>query len=255
MGNDYSNNLVSVIIPVFNSARFLRKTVDSALNQTYSPLEIVLIDDHSDDDSPIIIEEYQTRNANIISHRLERNSGAAVARNKGLELAGGRFIAFLDSDDIWLPEKIEKQMSLISEKSCGFCFTAYDLIDSCDNLIRPHFEIKDVVSYRDLLTKTWITTSTVLIDRLIVHDFLMPQRRTGQDYATWLMILRGGFKAYGINKPLVRVRKIVKSLSSNKIQNIMDVWQIQTELEKIHPFRASINTLLYICNALAKRFL
>ncbi len=255
MGNTYPNDIVSVIIPVFNSARFLRKTIDSVLEQTYSPLEIVIIDDSSNDDSPKIIEEYQTRNANIISHRLEQNSGAAVARNKGLEIAGGRFIAFLDSDDIWLPEKTEKQLRFMRENRSAISYSSFQMIDENGRIIKNNVRVPEKTNYQILLKNTVIATSTVIVDRSITGPFKMPLLRSGQDYATWLMLMRRGICADGINKVLTSYRKVNNSLSSNKLKSVGQVWYIQTKIEKISPLHAVWNCSVYACNAFRKHYL
>jgi len=118
--SSFENQLVSVIIPVYNSEKYIAKTLESALMQTYKDIEIILVDDCSIDNSAIIIHKFMRVHKNIVFHQLEKNSGVAVARNKAIELAKGRYLAFLDSDDIWYPEKIEKQLKLMKQKTQQF---------------------------------------------------------------------------------------------------------------------------------------
>lgn len=120
MAELYNNRTVSVITPVYNAARFIAGTVESAATQTYKDIEIVLVDDCSKDNSAEIITELQKKYPNIVYHKQEKNQGAAVARNTALHLAKGRYVAFLDSDDLWLPEKIERQLALMAAKNCPF---------------------------------------------------------------------------------------------------------------------------------------
>lgn len=255
MKNKYDNQLVSVIVPVYNSEKYIGETIESALNQTYGNIEIILVDDCSRDNSKQIINKYIEKNNNIIYHLQERNLGAAIARNKGLELAKGRYVAFLDSDDLWYPDKTEKQIDFMKNNNIAFCYTAYEMIDDEGKLIKEKIKILEKAEYKHLLRRTMISTPTVIIDRLLIGDLKMPIRRTGQDYAYWLLLLRNVGAAYGIDEALVKVRRRAKSLSANKMQNIKDVWSIQTKNENITPLYALYNTVWYVLNAFVKRFL
>jgi teichuronic acid biosynthesis glycosyltransferase TuaG len=254
VNNPFNNEIVSVIIPVYNSEKYIDKTIDSVLNQTYNNIEIVLVDDCSKDSSAKIINEYVEKHENIVYNLLEKNSGAAVARNKALELAKGRYIAFLDSDDMWYPNKLEKQLKLMKQKNAPICYTAIEMIDENDELIKGKRNVLEQVNYNFLLKNTMLATSTMVIDRKLTGDFRMPLRRSGQDYATWLMLLRNGRNAYGINEALVKYRKGRNSLSSNKVKNIKKVWDIQTKNEKINPLSATVNSICYALNAFKKYY-
>lgn len=253
--NSFDNNSVSVIIPVYNSAKHLAEAINSALGQTYKNIEIVLVDDCSTDDSVRIIKEYSAKFPNIVYHYLETNSGAAVARNKALQLAKGRYVAFLDSDDIWYPQKTQKQLTLAAEKDAAFCFSAIEIMDDAGRLVKPRRDVPPTADYAFILKNTVIATSTVLIDRKVVGTFEMPLIRSGQDYAAWLQLLRNGMVAYGSNEALTKYRRRAKSLSSNKLESIQQVWRIQTENEGIGILPATINTCFFIFNAFRKHFL
>lgn len=247
--------LVSVITPVYKVERFIEITINSVLNQTYKNIEMILVDDCSPDKSAEIILEMAKKHPQIRYYKLEKNSGAAVARNKAIELANGEYIAFLDSDDLWKPEKIEKEVSLAKEKNAEFVFTAIEMIDEEGNLVKPKRKVKEVIDYKFLMTNTMIATSSVLIDINKVGKFQMPLIRSGQDYATWLMLLRNGRKAYGINEALTQYRRTENSLSSKKTKNWKKVWNIQVNEEKVHPFVAYIHCAGYVLNAVKKYFL
>lgn len=251
----YNNELVSVIIPVYNVEKYIAKTIESVLNQTYKNIELILVDDCSKDNSGSIISKYVEGHKNIIYHLLDNNSGAAVARNKAIEIANGRYIAFLDSDDLWYPEKIEKQLDLMNQKEAAISFTAIEMIDENDELLKGKRNVIDEIDYKFLLKNTMIATSSVVIDRNKTGDFRMPLIRSGQDYATWLLLMREGKNAYGINEVLVKYRKGRQSLSSNKVKNIKKVWRIQTRNENINPVNASINSICYALNAFKKHYL
>lgn len=251
---EFVKDLVSVITPVYNAERFLENTLKSVIDQTYKNIEIVLVDDCSKDKSAKIIERFMSEDIQIIYHLQDMNRGAGAARNKALELARGQYVAFLDSDDVWLPQKIEQQIALMKEKQTGFSYAAIEMIDENGNQIKSRRNIKETCDYKYLLHNTIIATSSVVIDRTILGDFRMSLRRGGQDYATWLMLLRPGFIAYGINQSLVKYRIGRKSLSSNKMKSFKQVWEIQTIDEKIGKIRAFFNVLAFGFNASKKYF-
>jgi len=250
----YDNATVSVIIPVYNAEKYIGNTIESVLNQTYKNISIVLVDDCSNDRSRRVIDGYLKYNENIIYHLNSTNIGAAKARNKALEIAKGRYVAFLDSDDLWYPEKIEKQLDFMTNNRIAFCYTAYEMIDDEGRLIKEKIRILEKAEYKHLLKRTMISTPTVLLDRQLIGDVKMPIRRTGQDYAYWLLLLRKIGIAYGIDEALVKVRRRKNSLSKNKIQNIRDVWSIQTKFENIPLLKATYNTTCYVFNSFFKRY-
>lgn len=252
MRRQFIDDLISVIIPVYNSEKYIKQTLDSILEQTYGRFEIVIVDDCSNDSTEEIIKSYMKEYMEIVYYRQEKNMGAGVARNKALEIAKGRYVAFLDSDDIWQAEKTAKQMKLIKHKNSAFCFTAIEMIDENNSIIKEKRKIKNKVDYKFLLRNTMIPTSSVIIDRKILGDFRMSNRRGGQDYATWLKLLRHGTIAYGIDEALVKYRVGNNSLSSNKFKSIKQVWEIQTQNEKINKISAGYNVVCFAFNALKK---
>lgn len=246
-----TNETVSVVIPVFNGERYLREALDSVLNQTYDDLDIVVVDDASTDSTPDILQEYGDR---IHSLRLERNQGAAVARNAALEAAKGRYVAFLDSDDLWLPDKIRLQLDLMLKTGAAFCYTGFERMDSYGKLLNVREPFQSTVTYRQLLRNTLIATSTVLLDRKQLGDFRMPLMRSGQDYATWLQLLRSSRTAFGLPDVLMRYRVVKNSLSSGKWKSIGQVWQVQTRLEHLPAVQAAFNTCCFCWNAFKKHY-
>ena len=188
----YIDELVSVIIPCYNSKHTIEKTIKSVLNQTYLNFEIVLVDDCSTDDSRQLLAQYEEQYQQVKFVLLKENSGAAVARNEGLKVAKGQYIAFLDSDDTWVPEKLEKQVDFMKKKQVAFSYTSYDVIDVNNQRIKKPLKIKERATYKTLLKKTLIATPTAMIDRNMTGEVYMPLKRTGQDYAFWLLLLGYG---------------------------------------------------------------
>lgn len=251
----YNNETVSVITPVYNVAKVIEKTLNSMLMQDYKNLEIVLVDDCSKDNSVEIIKRYLDKYPNIVYHKQVKNGGAAVARNTALNIAKGRYVAFLDSDDLWCDGKISQQLSFMKENDAAISCTAMDCIDEEDNSLNSVREVHKIISYKFLLHNTMIATSTVMIDRNKTGNFQMPLRRGGQDYATWLMLMRNGTICYGLNEVLSHYRVMNNSLSSNKWKSIRQVWEIQTQDEKINKMAAAINVCFFIVNGFIKHFI
>lgn len=253
MERQYVEGRVSVIIPTYNSEKYLEKTVSSVLAQTYKDIEIVLVDDCSKDSTREVIERISRVDKRVKFIFQKKNGGAAVARNTGINYAEGRYIAFLDSDDTWEPNKIEKQIAILNEGK-PFVFCAYDTVDENGTQIKGKIKIKETVSYRDLMTKTYISTPTVIYDRFFYRDVEMPLRRTGQDYAFWLVLLKMS-DAVGIDEPLVHVTRRGGSLSKNKLQSLRDVYEVQTRYEGISKAKAGYHTIRYLFYALKKKLI
>lgn len=255
MKREYTNDLVSVITPVYNAERFIKSSIESVLAQTYKNIEIVLVDDCSTDNSAEIIKDCCKKYPNVIYHLQEKNMGAGAARNKALELAQGRYAAFLDSDDMWKPQKIEKQIELMKKTGSPMSYTAIEMVDEDGKLVKSKRNIKESCDYKYLLHNTVIATSSVVADRKQLGDFRMHLRRGGQDYATWLRLLRNGAVARGVNEALVSYRMVSGSLSSNKFKSIKQVWEIQTQDEGIGKISAAFHVMCFCFNAFKKYFM
>lgn len=245
--------LVSVITPVYNAEEYIADTIHSVLNQTYENFEILLIDDCSIDSSKKIIEKLSARDKRVRYIPLNENSGAAVARNKGLEEANGRYIAFIDSDDLWKPEKLKEQLSFMHENSYGFTYTNYETITSGGEVKKSEIKVPSKINYTSLLKNTAITCSTVIIDRSIIGDFRMPLVRKGQDTATWLKILRDEPYAYALKETLTSYRHVPGSISSNKVEALKRTWNTYYNLEELPFMKASYYFVCYTLNAIRKR--
>lgn len=225
-------DLVSVVTPVHNAEKYIETTLKSILNQTYKNLEVILVDDASKDSSREIIKKYEKIDSRVRPILLDNNVGVANARNEGIKNARGQYIAFLDSDDIWLEEKLEEQIKFMQEKDIAFSHTAYEFMDEEGNKIGKTVRVVESVGYTDLLKQNSIGCLTVVIDRNKVEKIEMPQIRH-EDYATWLSILRDGNRAYGHDKVLALYRKSSNSLSGNKVKSAMWTWNIIRNVENV----------------------
>lgn len=245
---------VSIITPVYNAEAFLAETVASVLGQSFTNWELILIDDCSTDSSTSLMRKFSAEDSRIHSHSLETNQGAAVARNTGLALARGRYIAFIDSDDCWLPDKLSEQLAFMQEHGHAFTYTDLAYVDEAGNILKAESGIPNRLDYASLLKNTAIACSTVIIDREQVGDFRMPLVRKGQDTATWLMLMRErGVVAYGLPKVLNHYRQVAGSISSNRLGALRRTWHTYRHLEQLPLPKALYYFACYMWNAIKRR--
>lgn len=245
---------VSVITPTFNSKEFILDTVISVKNQTYKNWELILVDDASTDSTAKIIKDLADQDERIKIHLNTKNSGAAVTRNIGLKLAKGRFIAFLDSDDIWLATKLEKQVNFMRNKTIPISFTSYSLIDEKGLDLKKYVSSIDKVDYKEVLKNTIIGMSTSMIDtKIIGRNFAFLNIRSRQDLYLWITLLKKGHIAYGIKEILVNYRVRENSVSSNKIKGAKRVWYLYFKVEKLGFFKSLYYFFFYALNAVTKK--
>lgn len=208
---------VSVIIPAYNCARFISQAIDSALNQD-ALLEIIVIDDCSDDMLDRVMESYGDNPA-VRYVKNERNMGAAQTRNRGVSLAKGEYVAFLDGDDCWAEHKLEKQLDAIEKSGAVLCCTARELMTpegQCPGHVIP---VKPEITYRELLKHNSINCSSVLLRTAVAREFPMHHEDSHEDYIMWLEILQKYGKACGVNEPLLKYRLSNAGKSGNKIKS------------------------------------
>ncbi len=213
--------LVSIIMPAFNAAAFISESIDSVLRQTYRKWELIIINDCSYDATADIIRRYKEEDSRIIILTNEMNQGVSTARNRGVCEATGHWIAYLDSDDIWTPDKLEQQMQLVYSKDMDgerpdLIFTGSAFIDRDSELINYCLEIPERISYHELLKQNVISCSSVLVRKELALKYPMKHDEMHEDYAVWLQILKDGGCVYGINQPLLIYRLSATSKSGNK---------------------------------------
>ena len=238
---------VSVIIPMYNASNYIIECVNSVINQTYKNLEIILIDDKSKDDTLEKVSSIKDKRIKII--KLKKNSGAAITRNKGIEAATGDYIAFLDSDDFWKEDKIEKQVEFIKGKT--FIYSKYIYYKENKTHIA---NVPLVYTYNKLLKNSGIFTSTVMLnmDNLTKEDIYMPNIKRGQDYGCWYKVIKKVGIAYGIDEPLAYYRVGNASLSSNKFKAMKRTWNLY-KMEDLPFYKRLICFICYAFNAVKRR--
>ncbi len=230
--------LVSIITPLYNCEDIIRETIGSVLAQTYPHLELIIVDDVSTDNSREVVKEYVAKDKRIKLIELSENGGAAIARNKGIEVAEGRFIAFLDSDDLWKETKLEKQVNFMLENDYAFTCTDYEQLVDDTKKIKLIIKARVKADYRIVIRYNPIGNSTVMYDTLKMGKVHIPEVRKRNDYALWLKILRMEKYVYGINEVLATYRIRKKSLSRNKVKLIKHQWYVYRKLEKLNFFKS-----------------
>ena len=227
--------MVSIIVPVYNAARYIAETIEMVNAQTYKDWELILVDDASKDDSVAVIENIiKSQGKRIRLIRKNKNEGAAAARNSGIDAASGQYIAFLDADDIWKPEKLEKQIHFMEEKEAAFSFHSYEFGDENAKPTGKIVRAPETLNFRQALSRTVIFTTTVMfdIDRIGKEIIHMPQVPS-EDTATWWRILKSGYIAYGLDENLAIYRRPKKSLSSNKLLAVERIWFLYRNIADI----------------------
>lgn len=245
--------LVSIITPAYNSSKYISQTIDSVQQQTYEKWELIIINDCSTDNTVEIVRRYQLIDNRIKLIELKANSGIAKARNVGIQKANGRYIAFLDSDDIWLCQKLERQISYMKAKEIAFCFTGYRQFRDDSEQYGKLNKAENEITYKMLLKGNRIPCLTVIIDREYIKDLTLTNQ-AHEDYILWLDILKRGFKAYGLNEDLARYRVSGTSTSGNKMKSAMWTWRVYRDQEKLSLFAALYNFSFYAIRGVFKHF-
>ncbi|WP_413498579.1 glycosyltransferase family 2 protein [Buttiauxella gaviniae] len=246
--------LISIITATYNSERFIKDTYDSILSQTYCNWEWIITDDCSTDNTYNILRQIESRDSRVKIERNIKNSGAAVSRNNCFRRSNGMYFAFLDSDDIWIKEKLHQQLDFMMS-GCDFSFTAYEIIDENRKKLNRIIDFKQhpPIKYKDLLKKNaTIGCSTVMLRRSACEGLQMPLLRTGQDYATWLLVLKNGVSAYHLPQVLTQYRIVKNSISRNKIKKAKRQWQIYREIEKLDLIQSIICFCHYSVKAIIR---
>ena len=247
------NSLVSIITPSYNSSKFIKDCVNSVFSQTYKNWEMFIVDDCSEDNSKEIISELSTKDKRIKPIFLEKNVGAAEARNTAIRQSKGKYVAFLDSDDLWNPKKLEKQLSFMNKNEIVFSYTNYQLMSENGEDISNFISAPEKMTYDSYLKNTIIGCLTVIIDREKSGEFEMPNICSSHDMALWLLIMRKGFDAYGLDENLARYRIVSTSNTANKWRAAKDVWMVYRQFEKLSFFYSIWCFLNYAFNAIIKR--
>lgn len=233
-----TDSLVSIIMPAYNCSDFVGITLDSIIAQTYQNWEVIVVDDCSTDNTAEVVKDYMKRESRIKFHKLDKNSGAAIARNKAIDMANGKYMAFLDSDDVWVAEKLQKQISFMKNNDYNFTCTSYTKIDEQGNYLNKTIKAKNKSAYNDLL-KTCPGNSTVIYDAEKLGKYKIPNIKKRNDYVMWLQVIKKEKYLYGLDEPLGSHRIRGGAISSNKPSLLGFHWKVYREIEHLSLIKSS----------------
>ena len=235
-------DLVSIIMPTYNCGNFIERTIDSIISQTYNNWELIVVDDCSKDNTEEVLKKYK-KDKRINYVKLKKNSGAAVARTESMKRAKGNYMAFLDSDDLWYPEKLEKQLKFMKDNDYDFTCTAYEQIDENDNPLNKIIKAKIKANYNRILLDCPVGNSTVMYNVTKLGKFEVPNIRKRNDDALWLQIIKKAKYIYGYDEVLMKYRIRQNSISSNKLSLVKYHWKLYREIEHL----SIIRSIFHIC--------
>ncbi len=228
------DELISIIVPVYNVEKYIEETISCVTAQTCKDWELLLVEDCGTDGTLEVIKRCMDNSgdARIRLIRQTTNQGAARARNRGLQEARGRYIAYLDADDLWVPEKLERELAFMKEKDAAFVFTGYEFADEQGRGTGKVVHVPHTLSYRQALSNTTIFTTTVMFDteKIGKKRLEMPAVKS-EDTALWFRVLREGYTAYGLDENLVRYRRPKRRLSSYKLEALRRIWNLYRRSE------------------------
>ena len=237
--------LVSVIMPAYNSEQFIEKAIRSALAQTYSNLEMIVIDDCSKDSTVQIVQKLAQEDNRVRLIQNETNAGAANSRNKGMDCSRGAYVALLDSDDIWHPDKLQKQIKLAQESGAGLIYCSYAMVDEQGKKKCRDFVVNEHICLESMLRKNEIGCSTVLLRSDVLNQHRFSNEYYHEDYVLWLQLLKEGVQAAGIREVLVDYTLRNNSRAANKVNAAKRRWEIYRSFMGFSVIRSGFYLIQY----------
>lgn len=239
-------SLVSIITPTYNTEAFISDTIDSVRAQSYANWELILVDDASLDNTVAIVRKYAAADDRIKIHVLNTNSGAAIARNTAIEKASGDYIAFLDADDLWKPEKLAKQIAFMQEKDIAVSFSSYELMDENGISLGKMVKALPKVNFSKMLKSNYIGNLTGIYNTAKLGKVYMPNIRKRQDWALWLALVQKVGYAYSLEEPLAKYRVRDNSISSNKLNLLKYNYTIYRKALKFGAFKSTLYLIRFL---------
>lgn len=245
--------LVSVIMPSYNTERFIAKSIDSVLNQTYANWELIISDGPSNDNTAAIVNNYCEQDQRIRLITPTKHINIAEARFTSIQNSKGRYLAFLDSDDIWVNDKLEKQVKFMQDHHYAFTYGDYEIIDSNGQRTGKTIRNGGVVDYNKYLRNTILGCGSVMLDKEQVEQIIQPADDVNDDMGLWCSILRKGIKAYPLDEVLYQYRIRNDGASSHRLKMVKSVWNVYRKQEKLSWVKSVFCFLSYGFNAIKKR--
>ena len=242
--------LVSIIIPYYKKKNYIKKTINSILRQTYKKFEIIIINDEPGELSKNILSFLKNKDSRIKIINNKKNIGAGESRNKGIKIAKGKYIAFIDSDDLWKKNKLLKQIEFMHKKNIEISHTSYEIIDD-DSVIKGTRQAK-IMNYKKLIKSCDIGLSTVILKKSLIENLRFPNLKTKEDYVLWLKITKKGKIIHALNTRLVQWRKSNNSLSSSAVRKLIDGYCVYRYYLKFNIIKSLYSLLVLSINFLNK---
>lgn len=246
------NPLISIITPAYNASKVIEETVNSVLAQTFNDWEMIIVDDCSTDNTYELALKLAKSDKRIKVLKNEKNSGVAVTRNVALDSAQGKYIAFLDSDDMWMPNKLSVQFEYMEKNDLAFTYTSYQIYDSNTKQKGKVISVPDSMTAKRIYSNTAIACLTVMVNREKVGMFHMPNIIHAEDQSTWQDILNRGYIGVGINENLALYRVGNASLTSNKFNAAKKQWEVYRNHHKFSFVKSAYYFIGYAINAVYK---
>ena len=246
-------DLVSIIIPYFKKKKFIKHTINSVVNQTYKKYEVIIVyDDTNFSDLPYIKKIIKNiKKKKIVINK--KNSGAGISRNIGVKNSSGKFIAFLDADDVWHKNKLKEQINFMKNQKVNFSFTSYSIIND-KNQVNRNVVAEKNMTYDKLIKSCDIGLSTVIIKSNLLKMYRFPPIKTKEDYVMWLKLSKNRIKLSGLKKNLASWRKLNESLSSSIFQKLKDAFTVYNKYLKFNFFKSLLFTIILSYNFIKKRY-
>ena len=242
--------LVSIIIPYYKKKDYIKKTINSILKQTYKKFEIIIINDEPGELSKNILSFLKKKDSRIKIINNKKNIGAGKSRNKGINIAKGKYIAFIDSDDLWKKNKLLKQIEFMRKKNIEISHTSYEIID--DDLVTRGTRQAKLMNYKKLIKSCDIGLSTVIIKKSLIKNLRFPNLKTKEDYVLWLEIAKKGKTIHALNTKLTQWRKSKNSLSSSVVRKLTDGYYVYRHHLKFSVIKSLYSLLVLSINFLNK---
>ena len=248
------NPLVSIVMPAYNAAWSISRSIDSVLTQSYSEFELLIVDDCSKDNTLEIVRQYAQRDSRIRVIVCGENRGVAAVRNEGIAQAKGTYIALLDSDDVWLPDKLQRQMQLLKDTGAEIAYCSYDFIDEKDAPVLKPFLVPESTNYRKMLYSSVISCSTAVVEAKLMKQHPFRSQWYHEDYVLWMELLKIPVKAVGVQEVLAHYRQVEGSRSNHKGNAAIERWKIYRKALGMNVFSSAVAFIGYALNGIRKYY-
>ncbi len=247
-----NKTLISVVMPAYNAKEYINDAIKSVLEQTYSSLELIIVDDCSTDETLDIIRGFAETDKRVRFYENDKNIGVAMTRNRGMSHASGEWVAFIDADDMWYPEKLERQLSLALSETADVIYCSYALVRGVDGVFIKDYIVPRGTDYKEMLKENVMSASTVMLRREITEKYLFGDKFVHEDYVYWLSLVKSDFKCVGAADILSAYRVNRGSRSENKLRAAKNRWEIYRKSERLSLFKALAYFMIYAVRGIVK---